>query len=114
LPQSLIGGSEELMNEVRINRFDQEMLFQGHAVSVAEFEWWRPSLPFAMQTAVESSCLSAFTNIAVALCIRRGSPTEQRIAKGVWYTAAISSDLILRYRSSGHGRWSTTIYGRTF
>jgi putative transcriptional regulator len=38
-PGVFIGGSEELMNEVRINRFDQRnaLFAKGHAVSVLEY-----------------------------------------------------------------------------
>lgn len=60
-----VGGSEELMNEVRINRFNpQNALFvKGHAA-------WVP----------------------VQL--------QREIAKGVWYTAAVSADFILRYANA--------------
>lgn len=61
-PGVFVGGSEELMNEVRINRFDpRNALFcRGHSA-------WVPG------------------------------QLNREIAKGVWYTAAVSSDLILRY-----------------
>lgn len=61
-PGVYVGGSEELMNEVRIRRFDpRKCLFvQGHAA-------WVPG------------------------------QLSKEIAKGVWYTAAVSSDFILRY-----------------
>ena len=61
-PGVYIGGSEELMNEVRINRFDPRnaLFVKGHAA-------WVP-----------------------------GQLTRE-INKGVWYTAAVSSDFILRY-----------------
>jgi putative transcriptional regulator len=61
-PGVFIGGSEELMNEVRINRFDSRnaLFAKGHAS-------WVPG------------------------------QLNREINKGVWYTAAISSDLILRY-----------------
>jgi putative transcriptional regulator len=57
-----IGGSEELMNEVRISRFNpKDALFcKGHAA-------WVPG------------------------------QLSREISKGVWYTAAASSDLIMRY-----------------
>lgn len=57
-----MGGSEELMNEVRTRRLDpRKCLFvQGHAA-------WVPG------------------------------QLSKEIAKGVWYTAAVSSDFILRY-----------------
>lgn len=57
-----IGGSEELMNEVRINRFDPS-----HALFVKGHAAWVPG------------------------------QLQREIAKGVWYTAAASSDLIMRY-----------------
>jgi len=61
-PGVYVGGSEELMNEVRINRFDPHnaLFVKGHAA-------WVPG------------------------------QLNREIAKGVWYTAAASSDLILRY-----------------
>lgn len=61
-PGVFVGGSEELMNEIRINRLshDNVLFVQGHAA-------WVPG------------------------------QLSKEIAKGVWYTAAISSDLILRY-----------------
>jgi putative transcriptional regulator len=57
-----VGGSEELMNEVRINRFDptKALFVKGHAA-------WTPK------------------------------QLQREINKGVWYVAAVSSDLILRY-----------------
>jgi len=57
-----VGGSEELMQEVRINRFDpaNALFVKGHA-------GWVPG------------------------------QLSREIAKGVWYTAAVSSDFILRY-----------------
>ena len=61
-PGVFIGGSEELMNEVRINRLDpsQTLFVKGHAA-------WVPG------------------------------QLQREIAKGVWYTAAVSSDFVLRY-----------------
>jgi putative transcriptional regulator len=61
-PGVYIGGSEELMNEVRINRFDprKALFLKGHA-------GWVPG------------------------------QLSREIGKGVWYTAAVSADLILRY-----------------
>jgi len=61
-PGVFVGGSEELMNEVRIDRFNpQKALFvKGHAA------WVPGQLP-------------------------------REISKGVWYTAAVSSDFVLRY-----------------
>ena len=61
-PGVYIGGSEELMNEVRINRFDPHnaLFVKGHAA-------WVPG------------------------------QLAREISKGVWYTAAVSSDFILRY-----------------
>jgi putative transcriptional regulator len=61
-PGVFVGGSEELMNEVRINRFaPRNALFvKGHAA-------WVPG------------------------------QLSREIAKSVWYTAAVSSDFILRY-----------------
>jgi len=61
-PGVYVGGSEELMNEVRINRFDprKALFVQGHAA-------WVPG------------------------------QLSKEISKGVWYTAAVSSDFILRY-----------------
>lgn len=57
-----VGGDEELMNEVRINRFDpKDALFvKGHAAWVS-------------------------------------GQLSREISKGVWYTAAVSEDFILRY-----------------
>lgn len=57
-----IGGSEELMNEVRIQRLDprQALFVQGHAA-------WVPG------------------------------QLSKEISKGVWYTAAASTDFVLRY-----------------
>lgn len=57
-----IGGSDELMNEVRINRFDPSnaLFVKGHAA-------WVPG------------------------------QLEREIGKGVWYTAAASSNLVMRY-----------------
>jgi putative transcriptional regulator len=57
-----IGGSEELMNEVRINRFDPH-----HALFVKGHAAWVPG------------------------------QLSREITKGVWYTAAASSDLVMRY-----------------
>ena len=57
-----IGGSEELMNEVRINRFNPS-----HALFVKGHAAWVPG------------------------------QLSREIGKGVWYTAAASSDLIMRY-----------------
>lgn len=61
-PGVFVGGSEELMNEVRINRFDPKnaLFVKGHAA-------WVPG------------------------------QLSREISKGVWYTAAASSDFILRY-----------------
>jgi len=61
-PGVYVGGSEELMNEVRIDRFkpEQALFVKGHAA-------WVPG------------------------------QLQREISKGVWYTAAASSDLILRY-----------------
>ena len=61
-PGVFVGGSEELINEVRINRFNPRnaLFVKGHSA-------WVP-----------------------------GQLTRE-ISKGVWYTAAVSSDFILRY-----------------
>jgi len=61
-PGVFVGGSEELMTEVRCGKFDpaQALFVQGHAA-------WVPK------------------------------QLSKEIAKGVWYTAAVSSDFILRY-----------------
>ncbi len=61
-PGVYVGGSEELINEVRIRRFDPlKCLFvQGHAA-------WVPG------------------------------QLSKEISKGVWHTAAVSSDFVLRY-----------------
>jgi putative transcriptional regulator len=61
-PGVFVGGSEDLMNEVRINRMDpQKALFvQGHSA-------WVPG------------------------------QLSKEISKGVWYIAAASSNLLLRY-----------------
>lgn len=61
-PGVYVGGSEELMNEVRIDRFKPEsaLFVKGHAA-------WVPG------------------------------QLQREISKGVWYTAAVSSDFILRY-----------------
>ena len=61
-PGVYVGGSEELMTEVRCGSFDpaQALFVQGHAA-------WVPK------------------------------QLSKEIAKGVWYTAAVSSDFILRY-----------------
>lgn len=61
-PGVFVGGSEELMNEVRIDRFKPEnaLFVKGHAA-------WVPG------------------------------QLQREISKGVWYTAAVSSDFILRY-----------------
>lgn len=61
-PGVYVGGSEALMNEVRINRLDPKktLFVQGHAA-------WVPG------------------------------QLSKEIQKGVWYTAAASSDLLLRY-----------------
>jgi len=61
-PGVYVGGSEELMNEVRCGSFDpaQALFVQGHAA-------WVPG------------------------------QLSKEISKGVWYTAAASSDFILRY-----------------
>jgi len=61
-PGVYIGGSEELMNEVRINRFDPR-----HALFVKGHAAWVPG------------------------------QLQREINKGVWYTAAVSADLVLRY-----------------
>lgn len=57
-----LGGDDELMNEVRINRLDpKDALFvKGHAAWVS-------------------------------------GQLSREISKGVWYTAAVSEDFILRY-----------------
>jgi len=57
-----VGGSQELMNEVRMNGFDAKnaLFVKGHAA-------WVPG------------------------------QLSREISKGVWYTAAVSSDFILRY-----------------
>ena len=57
-----IGGSEELMTQVRINNFDPD-----HALFLKGHAGWVP-----------------------------GQLTRE-IQKGVWYTASVSSDFILRY-----------------
>lgn len=64
-PGVFVGGSEELMNEVRINRFDPRnaLFVKGHAA-------WVPG------------------------------QLSREISKGVWYTAAVSSDFVLRYAGS--------------
>jgi putative AlgH/UPF0301 family transcriptional regulator len=61
-PGVFIGGSEELMNEVRINRFDptKALFVKGHSA-------WVPG------------------------------QLDREIGKGVWYTAAVAPDLLLRY-----------------
>lgn len=61
-PGVYVGGSEELMNEVRCGSFDpaHALFVQGHAA-------WVPG------------------------------QLSKEISKGVWYTAAVSSDFILRY-----------------
>lgn len=61
-PGVFVGGSEELMNEVRIDRFKPEnaLFVKGHAA-------WVPG------------------------------QLQREISKGVWYTAAASSDFVLRY-----------------
>jgi putative transcriptional regulator len=61
-PGVYVGGSEELMNEVRINRLDPKkaLFVQGHAA-------WVPD------------------------------QLSKEISKGVWYTASVSADFILRY-----------------
>lgn len=61
-----VGGDEELMNEVRINRFDPKraLFVKGHAAWVA-------------------------------------GQLSREISKGVWYTAAVSQDFILRYAGGG-------------
>jgi len=61
-PGVYIGGSEELMSEVRSNRFDpaNALFVKGHAA-------WVPG------------------------------QLSREITKGVWYTAAVSSDFVLRY-----------------
>jgi putative transcriptional regulator len=61
-PGVFIGGSQELMNEVRIHQFDPAcaLFVKGHAA-------WVPD------------------------------QLEREIRKGVWYTAAVSSDFLLRY-----------------
>ena len=77
-PGVYIGGSHELMNEVRINRFDPN-----HALFVKGHAGWVPG------------------------------QLSREISKGVWYTAAVSSDLILRYagapiteHDNPHDLWS--------
>lgn len=61
-PGVYVGGSEELMAEVRTSRFNprKALFVQGHAA-------WVPG------------------------------QLSKEISKGVWYTAAVSSDFILRY-----------------
>eukprot|EP00538_Stauroneis_constricta_P004732 CAMPEP_0119570756 /NCGR_PEP_ID=MMETSP1352-20130426/43773_1 /TAXON_ID=265584 /ORGANISM="Stauroneis constricta, Strain CCMP1120" /LENGTH=458 /DNA_ID=CAMNT_0007620429 /DNA_START=537 /DNA_END=1913 /DNA_ORIENTATION=- len=61
-PGIFIGGSEELMQQVRISRFDphQALFVKGHAA-------WVPN------------------------------QLEREIQKGVWYTASVSPDFLLRY-----------------
>ena len=61
-PGVFIGGSEELMNQVRTLRFDPKnaLFVKGHA-------GWVPN------------------------------QLEKEISKGVWYTASVSSDFLLRY-----------------
>jgi putative transcriptional regulator len=61
-PGVFIGGSEELMNEVRSHNFDptKALFVKGHAA-------WVPG------------------------------QLDREITKGVWYTAAVSPDLLLRY-----------------
>jgi putative transcriptional regulator len=61
-PGVYIGGSEELMNEVRINRFSPRnaLFVKGHAAWIS-------------------------------------GQLNRELSKGVWYMAAVSSDLILRY-----------------
>jgi putative transcriptional regulator len=61
-PGVYVGGSEELMNEVRCGRLDPKhaLFAKGHAA-------WTPK------------------------------QLQREISKGVWYVAAASSDLILRY-----------------
>mmetsp|Transcript_18882 Transcript_18882/g.29097 ORF Transcript_18882/g.29097 Transcript_18882/m.29097 type:complete len:423 (-) Transcript_18882:321-1589(-) len=61
-PGVFVGGSEELMNEVRLGslRKEEALFVKGHAA-------WVPG------------------------------QLSREIAKGVWYTAAVSSDFILRY-----------------
>jgi len=61
-PGVYVGGSEELMNEVRINRLDPR-----HALFVKGHAAWVPG------------------------------QLSREIQKGVWYTAAVSADFILRY-----------------
>jgi putative transcriptional regulator len=77
-PGVFIGGSEELMNEVRINRFDptKALFVKGHAA-------WVPG------------------------------QLDREITKGVWYTAAVAPDLLLRYagaltteQDNVHDLWS--------
>jgi putative transcriptional regulator len=77
-PGLFVGGSEELMTQVRTNRFDPT-----HALFVKGHAAWIP-----------------------------GQLTRE-ITKGVWYTAAASSDLILRYagalvteQDNPHDLWS--------
>jgi len=67
-PGIFVGGSRELMDEVRMNNFDpHEALFvKGHAA-------WVPS------------------------------QLSKEISKGVWYTASVSPEFILRYAGSPQG-----------
>jgi hypothetical protein len=68
-----------------INRFDQNR--HGHAASVSEFEWWETIIAILVaesDSQRKSSCLSAFTNIAVAFMYQGVGPrtTEQRNRQG--------------------------------
>ena len=76
-----IGGSKELVDEVRTNRFDptKALFVKGHAE-------WQPG------------------------------HLDWEISKGVWYTAAASSDLIMRYagapvndHDNRHDLWSDVL-----
>ena len=68
-PGVYIGGSEELMIQVRLNNFSPK-----HALFVKGHAAWVPK------------------------------QLQREIDKGVWYTAAASSDLILRYAGAPHSK----------
>jgi putative transcriptional regulator len=81
-PGIYVGGSEELMEEVRIDRFQpaKALFVKGHAA-------WAPK------------------------------QLQREINKGVWYVAAVSSDLILRYAGApitsediAHDLWSDILF----
>lgn len=71
-PGVYVGGSEDLVNEVRIRRLDpkQCLFVQGHAA-------WVPG------------------------------QLSKEIAKGVWYTAAVSADFMLRYANTAQAQTAT-------